>query len=340
MLTRREKVLRFIDKYILLLPIMFAIAVIPLIVRVAFYDPQLSQYAWFSDSDKTGDMYMYYKNQAMMLLDAVLLLGYIYLVLRRKIITDLKFLPLFVYMIMMALSTMMSVSPEHTWNGFYGMMESAYTLFGYAMICYFAFTVIRTEKQLKWVLGIFAIGTVIMGLIAVSQFVGMDFFDTDFALDLVFPKELEEYKTAMVKRVGDGTVYTTLYNQNYVGVYTCLLVPIVFVFLLSAKSKIQAIAGVVLMVFSLVCLVGSNSQAAVLSLIAGVLVLIICFSKKHFKSLIATLIVSGAIFIGLNMYQGENNTLSDTIDVVVQDGDWNVEENLTDITLNDDNLYL
>ena len=340
MLTRKEKVLDFIDKYVLLIPIMFAIAVIPLIVRVAYYEPKLLDYLWFSEIEKLTDMYMYYKNQAMMILDGVLLLGYIYLIIRKKIIADFSFLPLFIYFILVSLSAAMSIAPIQTWNGFYGMLESAYAVFGYCMICYYTFTVIRTEKQLKLILGAFAIGTLIMGAIGVSQFIGMDFYDTDFALDLIFPKELAEYKDAMQKRVSDGVVYLSLYNQNYVGVYTCLLVPIGFVFVLSAKNKIQAIISTLLMALVLICLVGSESQAAILALIPGLTFLVIYFGKQYYKPMILTFLICGAMFIGLSVYQGDKNIVSDTVDKIGAGSNWIEEKKLSDITLNDEDFTI
>ena len=98
-MTKKEKIQDFIENYLILVPIMLAIAVIPLIVRVKFYDPGLAQYAWFADTDSVFDMFMYYKNQAMMQLDAMLVVAYIYLWWKRKLRIDLHFAPLLVYVL-------------------------------------------------------------------------------------------------------------------------------------------------------------------------------------------------------------------------------------------------
>lgn len=339
MLTKREKVFNFIDKYILLIPIIFAIAVIPLIVRVAYYDLQLAQYSWFAPYVKFTDMFMYHKNKAMMLLDGVLVIGYIYLLIRKKMVVSLRFLPLFFYFVLTILSSIASVAPAQTWNGFYGMLESAYAAFGYCLICYFAFVVVRTEKQLKWVMGAFAVGTLVMGMIAVSQFTGMDFYDTDLGKDLIFPKELAEYKDALTTMAGDREVYASLYNSNYVGVYSCLLVPVVFVLMFSVKGKLQAVVCTILMAFVLVCLVGSGSQAAILALLACILFAVFYYGKKHWKTIIPTLILCLGIFAGLNMYQGEKNSVTDTVNQVTGDLPANstvsMGSKIADITLND-----
>ena len=172
-MTKKENIQNFIEKYIVLIPIIFAIAVIPLIVRIAYYDPGMSAYSWFADTTEVFDMFMYHKNQAMMQLDAVLIVAYLYLWFRKKLPMDLHFIPLLVYVILVAVSAIFSIAPQQTWNGFYGMLESAYVLFGYCMICYYAFAVVRSEKQLKIVFAGFAIGFVILTTIGVGQFLAM-----------------------------------------------------------------------------------------------------------------------------------------------------------------------
>lgn len=277
MLTKREKIFHFVDNYLLLMPIIFAIAVIPLIVRITYYDLGLSQYAWFSNETEFMDMFLYYKNQAMMVLDGALLIGYIYLLVRRKLVTARSFLPLFVYLFLAVISTVFSVAPEQSWNGFYGMLESAYAVFGYCLICYFAFTVIRTEKQLKWVMVALAFSTLMMGAIGLSQFLGVDFYASDLGKDLIFPAEYAEYKDGLTMRFGVGTVYASLFNPNYVGVYSSLLVPVLFVWLFTVKGKLQAAACTVLLALVLVCLVGSGSQSAILALTPCLLFAVIYF---------------------------------------------------------------
>lgn len=337
----KEKIFNIIDNYLLVIPIIFAMAVIPLIVRVNYYYSNMLEYSWFGKDIQLMDMFLYYKNQAMILLDGVLVVGYVYLLARKKLRVDLNFLPLLIYLILAVFSTITSISPEHTWHGFFGMFETAYVIFGYAMICYFAYSVVRTEKQLKFVMGGFAIGILVMGAIAISQFIGMDIYASDFGKDLIFPERYAIYKDSLKILYGKGWVYASLYNPNYVGVYSALLVPFLFVLLFSVKERIQAVLFTILMAIVMVCWVGSNSQASVLAIFPVGFFTIVYFGKKHWKNLIVAIIVCGVIFVGLNVYQGENNTFRDTIDKFESTStDKEVEEKakvkkLTDITLND-----
>ena len=130
-------------------------AVVPLIVRITYYDPELSDYSWFSASEYLMDMFMYYKNQAMMLLDGLLVVCFGYLLYKRKLPATMHFLPLVLYFILVVFSSVVSVAPAQTWKGFYGMHESAFALFGYCMICYYAFAVMQSEQQLKMMFAVF-----------------------------------------------------------------------------------------------------------------------------------------------------------------------------------------
>lgn len=335
----KEKDTSKIGSYLLLIPIIFALTIIPALVRVAYFNPNLAQYSWFSSETSVMDMFMHCKKEAMLLLDGMLLIGYVYILIKKKIKLSMSFLPLFVYFMLAVFSAIASVAPYHTWHGFYGMMESAYVIFGYCLICYYAYTIVETEKQLKIVMTAFAVGTAVMGLIAVSQFTGNDFFMTDLGKSLTFPAKYAGYKDALALTFGKGMAYTTLYNPNYVGVYSTLLVPVGIVLLFSTKGIKQALLGVLLIALVLTGLVSSGSQSAILALVPGLLFMIVYFGKRHWKTMIPTLLVCGAIFAGLNAYQGERNIMSDTADVVGstenQGFGSNEKFDLTDITLND-----
>ena len=323
-----------IRNYVLLIPIIFAMAVIPLLVRITYFDPKLSQYSWFSTETNIMDMFLCCKHEAMMLLDGMLVIGYVYILIKRRLKLSMSFLPLFIYFILSVFSAITSVSSYHTWNGFYGMMESAYVIFGYSLVCYYAYTVVQTEKQLKIVMAAFAIGILAMGFVAVSQFVGNDFYMTDLGKEILFPREYEGYKDSLALALSRGVVYASLYNPNYVGCYAALLLPVGIVFLFSAKERMHILLGILLIALVLICLVGSGSQAAIFALVPGIIFMMVYFWKKHWKGIVSTLVLCGVIFAGLNIYQGTSNIMSETADKFKLSSKA-ANYGLTDITLND-----
>lgn len=360
MLQKKDKIIDNIQTYFPLLPLIFAIGVIPLIVRIHYYDPKLSGYSWFPDETHLMDMFMYWKNQAMMQLDVILLVGYVYLAWKRQLPKNKIYIPLGIYTVLVVLSTICSVAPTQTWNGFYGMLESTYAAFGYCLICYYASAVIKNEKQLKVVIGALFIGVTILCGIGISQFVGHDFYMTDLGKDLIFPSEYAGYKEYLKLSFGEGRIYASLYNPNYVGVYCCLLLPLFIVLTFSAKKKWQSAICFVLLAMLVVCIVGAKNKTAVLVLIPCMVFIAIYFGKQYWKRIAVTFTMTVLVFIGANMIQGEDNLLKGVLDRVTIDSIDNIgnmtttqestqnnienEENvyykINAITLNDEDFYI
>lgn len=340
-MTRKEKIKDFIDNYAVLIPIILAIAVIPLIVRVTFYDPLLSQYAWFAETDSVFDMFMYYKNQAMIQLDAILVVAYLYLWRKGKLQKNMQFLPLLAYTVMLVASTIASVVPDITWTGFYGMMESAYALFGYCMICYYAYCAVSTEKQLKIVLGGFLVGFLILTGIGVGQFFGLDFYNTEFGQSLVVPNQLSVGKGELNIVFPDAVVYSSLYNPNYVGVYCCILCPLLLVLAITAKNKLQMGISLALITITEICFVGAGSKTTLLLMIPFMIFIGAHYLKRYKKELIVVYIFTIAMFTIVNAYEIKGTHLVDkTISSIKKTSSTQKEILLTSIILDTDVYYV
>ena len=339
-MTQKEKIQNFVENYLVLIPIMLAIAVIPLIVRVTFFDPGLADYAWFANTTEVFDMFMYYKNQAMMQLDAMLVVAYLYLWWKRKLKMDLHFAPLLVYVVMLVASTVFSIVPDITWNGFYDMLESVYVLFGYCMICYYAFSVINTEKKLKIVIVAFSIGFLLMAMLGLSQFFGFDFLMSDLGKKLIIPSEY--INTGDLKMVfKEGTVYGTLYNPNYMGVYCCMLCPLVLVLAISNKKRWHAVAALVALVLTEICFVGAGSKTTLILMMPFLVFIAICLGKKHTKQLIFVFVFAVAMFLLIDQYEVKGTHLVDkTVASITKESVLKNKDIITDITLEDKEYYV
>ena len=66
---------------------------------------------------------------------------------------------------------------------------------------------------------------------------------------------------------------------------------------------------------------------------------VIYFGKNHWKKLIPAMVVVMGLFLAFNMYQGEINTVTDTVDKITTNNSVNTTissgNHLSDITLND-----
>lgn len=323
---------------LLLIPILFAASVIPLIVRVTYYDPQLSDYSWFPDLKLVMDMFMLYKNNAMMLLDGVLAVLFVVLLVRRRLPAAVTYAPLGIYLILIIISTIFTIAPVQTWHGFYGMMETAFALFGYCMICYYTFAVVRSEIQVKIILAILLIGVFFLCAIGVLQFLRMDPYMSEWGKKLIFPAKYAGYGLTLA--FGEGRVYSSLYNPNYVGVYACIFVPLLQVLSFSMQKKRFILIYLVLAVMILTCLVGAGSKTAVLAIIPCMIFAAFYYGKKHWKKLIPVYAVYIAIFTGLNIYQSTSSVFANAMDQLMAAYVPSAEYSLTDISLGDESFTI
>lgn len=325
---------------ILLIPIIFAIALIPMIVKFVIYDPNLAQYSWFTNTTQFPDMFMYHKQVAMLVLDVMLVVGFLYLLSKNKLPKKRAFLPLGIYFLLIFLSSIVSVSPYHTWNGFSDMMESAWVLFGYCMLCYYTYAVIKTEEQVKKIVFAFFIGIFIVCLIGLSQFFGIDFFMSELGKSFIFTGEYTQHRDTISSTFETGRVSTTLYNPNYVGVYSCLVLPFLLTLVFSVKKKKYLLLYACLLALMACCLVGSGSKTAILTLSPCFLFMLFYFGRRLGKKIIVVVLAILLAFVGLNIYQGEHSVFMKVWERLIAGYEQNHEYALQDITLNDENFTI
>ena len=283
-----------------LLPLLFVIAIIPLICRVTAYSSKLTDYGWFSTEDLIADVFLCYKTQFFVGAVIVMFLFVVYkwIRLKKQIVASKLFLPLAVYMILVILSAVCSEYPEFVWSHSYEQFESAIVLVGYVVLAYYVYLFIETDYALKLTYGAFAFSALIISLIAFTQLIGHDLFETELGRHLILTKEyIENGAEIEFNFKMAGMAYGTLYNPNYLGVFSAMVIP-VFVSLCFAqvkryktnastvdltgvahKEKSRAIVSFIfysiLVVLLCLALVASQSKAGLLVLIgiAGIAVL-------------------------------------------------------------------
>ena len=201
------------------------------------------------------------------------------------------FAPLFAYMLFVFLSSVCSEYQEYVWSYSYEQFESAFVLLGYALLTYYAYLYVDSEYGVKIFMWILAAMALIMSVLAVFQMVGYDFFATELGQYLLLSKEYRNSGNEIQFSMGN-MAYGTLYNPNYLGVFSVMLLPVFVMFLFiqagnckavlknaDAQSKGKKVLSVacVLGVFVLVVLLGgallaSQSKAALLILVGVVCV--------------------------------------------------------------------
>ncbi|SHK68323.1 O-Antigen ligase [Anaerocolumna jejuensis DSM 15929] len=284
-----------------LFPIIFIIAILPLIIRSYEYNPKLNQYPWFSDITEYMDTFLYYKQIFFIITCTIMLLAIIYKFFtnNRKLQFSAILYPMFIYGLLAFLSTLFSKHPSYGFSGSFEQFESVFVLLGYVIVLAYTFLYIKTENDLKKINHYFLIGIIVLGILGLFQAFGHDLIRTNFMKKLYIPSSDWGNLDSITFNFPLKTAFLTLYNPNYVGVYTSFVIPILISLLITEKNIKYRITYVFALLCMIISLISSGSAAGLLSSIITVFATIIIFRKKLFKhkkiAIGITLILSTAV---------------------------------------------
>ena len=293
-----------------LFPLIFVLALLPLIVRVYPYYARLSQFPWFSPDDFHVDFFLHGKMAALNgvgIYMLVLLIGYALLGKLEKR-RPWILIPVAVYAVFSLASSALSPYSEYAFGGNFEGFESVWSVLTYCLIVVYAYYMIRSVREIRVLLYSFSAGVLLLSVIGICQSAGCNPLSLPWITALTIPAEYREALEGVVE-YNDGT-YLTLYNTNYVGVYMAMTVPVLLFLIFDfdrSKSfaNVRAVAcTVVKLVFfsalsaaALYMLFLSESEAGVLALCAGIVFLPVVLYRKLWKHKLIAL-VSLAVVIG------------------------------------------
>lgn len=323
-----------------LLPILLIIGFLPLVMKLKVYDPKLSQYSWFADDTSISDIFLYYKHWLFVIITAILLVVIVLYSIykRRQMRASYIFIPLGVYVFFALLSSFLSVNKEYSFTGGYEHFESVLALLGYVIVTFYSYQFLKSEQDLSKVLNCLIAVAIIMGVLGLMQYLGHDLFATELGYNLIMPtryRSNSELKFAFE----ENRVYLTLYNPNYVGVFTALVLPIILVMLLFSKSVKVIIPSILAVLGLFICAIGSTSLAAMIGLIvAGIFILIFMWRylvKKPIITISVTLVIAAGLV--LLSYQTDHFLYRKFMDALSIN---KTEYALTQMDTNEDNISL
>lgn len=226
------------ENYFLLL-VGFVVLILPLIVRGIKYDPELAKFDWFSAASEQLDVFLFWKQWIFVVITLIMAACFAgtFFNAKRKFLMEPVFIPLFVYAALSFLSTVLSKYSSYGWNGIFEQFESIFCLIGYVLLVYFVYLYINSEKDIHILINVLAVGALIIGLIGTFQGLKLDLFRSDFGRNLIASKDLPAQNITFSFEL--GRAYVTLYNPNYLGVYSTLIVPLFTALLfLSPANKV------------------------------------------------------------------------------------------------------
>lgn len=274
-----------------LYPIVFAWGFIPLVVHAKVYNTGYSQYDWYSEmTDVQTDFFLIYKSYMIIAIACIMAFALIYqFVLSRK--HELKFEPAFYCLAAYAFLAMASFAfSEHKYyasHGAYELFEPVWVVLGYLVICYYTYCQVDRQEQVYSLVKYSGVGFAILGLIGISQFFNMDFFRTTLGKKLISPTSWWGDLDQLSFTFDPGTVYATLYNPDWVGFYTGIVMPVMVVMVFWSKKIWAKLVYAALAIAMLICLVGARAMGGIIAMISAVVIVLIILLSRNKKGVIA-----------------------------------------------------
>jgi len=273
-----------LSRFLILLPILFTVGLMPFIVRLHVYDPQLNEFAWYYEGagNAFGDVFLYYRQWWFTAMSIYMFLIILFRAVfdRKKLQYSISCIPLGIYALLSFLSACFSKYPYFAFNGSFEQFENVFVLMGYAIIVYYSLIVIETEQEVRYIVYTLTASTLVLALVGTAQTLGFNILATKFFDALIIPSGID---ASLSTTVSATTAYMTLYNPNYVGVYVAMLFPLFIILLMFSKQVLERIAYAATSVLLLISLYGSGSKAAFLVLAVEVLFFLVFLRKTILK---------------------------------------------------------
>lgn len=304
-----------------MLPLMLVCGVLPLLLRMYVYDNRLTEHAWVVENGESTDLFLHCKMvffEGMLVILVLLFVIYAYNNYRRMEFPKI-FCCLIGYMALALGSTLFSEYRSFGMTGIHEQFENMWCLLGYAFVIIYMYYMISERRQIDLLVYTLLASSLVIGMIGASQFLGTDVIVSGLAQKLYIPHTFQDVQ--MELSFGVGTVYLTLYNPDYVGLYTCLLCPVLAVVFWCHKKIIVRILALLSLALLTVSTIGATVSSGYIGLGVTAVVFIVMMlrqmtgSKKRFLAgmaciLCAALFVTGVVY--LKGYLGERHQTTET----------------------------
>ncbi|MCD7736315.1 MAG: O-antigen ligase family protein [Lachnospiraceae bacterium] len=294
-----------------LVPILLMLCVLPLIVRLSEYDCGYGEYLWYAGSTIRTELYSYHKSRCFVVLAVLcaLILPFRFLLYREKCRPWKTYLPLLVYAVAALLSAFLSQNFTASMVGNLDSFENVWVLLGYAVVSFYAYQILETEKDYRIVwYGILAV-SIAMAVIGILQVFKINFLEYEWGQKLVMTAEQYAVYGGEVESAFTGNnVYLTLYNPNYAGIFLTMLASVSGVMALTEKMKKRKLAYTALFLLMLLLIWFTYSRSTLVALAAGAVVLAACLGGGQVKRLlcrgIPAVLVLAVLLIAVDGTQG------------------------------------
>jgi len=288
-------------KWYYFIPLLIIVAIIPLVFRAKYIELKGVQALFWMDTGYHIDVYSYWKAFWIIIMGILSTVVYLGLFIDKKLPFKSKnyykyYIPIIAYALFVIISSITSHYPEVVYGGFADLYQGMYVLITYTLLTFLMINYINNENDIKLFSKAFIFLIILEGILGFGQYFGADFLQSKLGIDLMIPDNLIIESATHV--FGKYTIYGTLYNTNFVGSFTAIVIPLSIAFYINSKTiKVKIISSIAM--FLSACLwVGCNSRAGYLGLISAGIVSVFLLRKqlkKNYKFVLSLL--GGLLFI-------------------------------------------
>lgn len=291
------------------IPLCLIAGVVPLIIylkKVVLNDPGN---LYWDGRDTHFDMFSYYKMVFLLIFTFVGVAAYIYLHRDNPFdrTRNKYYIPVGVLGLFTLLSAIFSEYRQVAFFGFLERFEGTFVLLAYSIIFFLAMNVFKGERSIKILFGFVLSSAAIISIIGIFQYFGKDLFQTGFFLKMITPPSLKNLGGQLVPKVNAKTIYSTLYNPNYVGSYMAMIIPVTLVIIIWAKKLVHKLLLGVLLALSVISLIGCDSRAGLIGTVITIFVLLVIFRRKIIEHKWIALAVVLAAAVGTTAFNFATN---------------------------------
>lgn len=298
-----------LPRWLWILPFLLGAGIVPALVRgkvVKLYEKALE--LWPTQQGITVDFFSYQKAVFLIFAGVAALI----LLLAKKYkegLSDHKYnlyvIPVLAYSFFVILSTLLSEYPKTSINGFADRYEGLIVIMGYILLFLAAMFALDKEERIRTVLWCIVVPSFIVTGVGVLQYFHLDPYRTNLGKRLILNAAMYAEKENLNFNFAEGSVYTTLFNPNYVGSYCALLIPMLTGLLVYEKKIWHKIVLAVGIVLGCINIYGSKSTAGLVGLLVcaafAVIILITSWLRKHPVAII-TVLTASVLFASAFMY--------------------------------------
>lgn len=308
-----------------LLPLMFIIAIVPLIVHLKVIPLTGASFNFWTGTKENLDFFSYYKGIWLIIATVIALFMYVVILFQNgseAIKKDLSkyYLAVGAYFLLVVASTLTSDYHSIAISGFPDRYEGVYVLVAYILIFFLMTSMVNNENHVKMILGSLFAGAILIGIIGLFQYLGYDIWKSDLGKSLILPSEYRPSADKLQFQFSKHTIYATLYHNDFVGSYMAMLFPLSFSMLVLAKNKWFKTFLAILTILMAINWLGCNSRAGMVGGLLAFIVFLISINKlvvRHWKYFVAGMIIVIIIFLGLNQFS--NGYLGSRVNSLVTD---------------------